>query len=240
MRKDEPDYRVGCGRCEACTSQKSQEWAIRMAHESQYHERNSFLTLTYENAPEKINKHDLQIFLKRLRRRSETPLRYFITGEYGEITRRPHYHAIIFGEDFLGGSYGYNDQLYCNPVLDKCWEKGIVTSGEFTLGAAMYVAGYVGKKIGDKDTFSIMSRNPPLGMDWVREHSDNLRRLESVVLNGQEFPIPSTYLRWLDGIDDFGHIKENRRQNAITYNDRQLDNKRINKLATNNLKREKI
>ena len=40
---------------------------------------------------------DVQKFLKRLRKAYKSKLRYFIAGEYGEQTARPHYHMILYG-----------------------------------------------------------------------------------------------------------------------------------------------
>jgi len=213
MRKDVPDYYIPCGKCDGCTISRSQAWAIRIFHESQMHERNCFLTLTYKDAPEKINRADPQKFIKRLRR-SNQKIRYFLTGEYGEQTRRPHYHAIVFGEDYLGGAYDIDTNLYGNVFIDERWGHGSVSIGALTVASAMYVAGYCNKKIGDSDTFAIMSRNPPIGTTWVRQHADNLRRNEQVVINGQSMPIPKTYLNWLEGVEDYGHIKLNRAEKA--------------------------
>lgn len=235
-----PDVYIGCGKCEGCTAQKAFEWAIRMAHESQNHRRNCFLTLTYAEAPEKINRHDPQKFIKRLRHHSANPIRYFLTGEYGENTRRPHYHAILFGEDFRGGAYDINGQLYGNKILDAIWKNGNCVIAEFNMQTALYVAGYVNKKIGDKDTFSIMSRNPPLGKEWVRKHADNLRRLEKCVINGQEMPIPQTYLKWLEGVTEYDHIKLNRKANAKTLTDAQLRSKGLNLTSNSKLRSNKI
>lgn len=231
-----PDVFIGCGKCEGCTAQKALEWSIRMYHESQCHRRNTFLTLTYAQAPETINREDPQKFIKRLRHHWPTPIRYFLTGEYGEQTKRPHYHAILFGEDFLGGAYDIDGQLYGNKILDRIWKNGTVTASEFTLATAMYVSGYVNKKIGDPDTFSIMSRNPPIGKPWVRQHADNLRRLEKCIINGQEMPIPSTYLKWLEGVEDYDHIKLNRKANAKTLTDAQLRAKGLNLKSKANLR----
>ena len=225
MRKDTPDYWIGCGKCNGCTAQKSLAWATRIYHESKMHERNCFVTLTYENAPEKINRKDPQIFIKRLRRRSETPIRYFLTGEYGEKTRRPHYHAIIFGEDFLGGAYDIDHKLYSNPVIDQAWGHGLVSIGNLTLASAMYTAGYTTKKVNDPDTFSIMSRSPPLGRTWVQQHHDNLRRLEHVVIEGQEIPIPDVYLKWLEGVEEYEHIKANKQAKTERKPDSALDSR---------------
>ena len=40
---------------------------------------------------------DVQKFLKRLRKAYRGKLRYFVAGEYGEKTARPHYHMILYG-----------------------------------------------------------------------------------------------------------------------------------------------
>lgn len=238
-RRDAPDYMIGCGKCDGCAAQRSLEWAIRMAHEAQMHERNCFVTLTYADpCPEKINREDPVRFIKRLRKR--IPIRYFLTGEYGEKTRRPHYHAILFGADFLGGAYDINDQLYGNKILDSIWTHGHTSIGEFSLGSAMYVAGYVNKKLGDPDTFSIMSRFPPLGRTWLRANHDNIRRNEKVVLNGQEFPVPSVYLKWLEGVEDFEHVKENREKNVVKLWERQIVAKEKNLKAKQKLKDETV
>jgi len=240
MRKDTPDYYIGCGKCAGCAAQKSLEWSIRMAHEAQMNERNCFVTLTYADAPEHINRTDPQNFIKRLRHHSSKPIRYFLTGEYGEKTRRPHYHAILFGEDFLGGAYDIDGKLYGNKILDGIWKHGSVAASEFTLGTAMYVAGYVNKKLNDTDTFSIMSKRPPLGMSWVKEHHDNLRRNEVVVINGQEFPIPGVYKNWLEGVELYDHIKANAKEKIKTYTDKQLRSKSLYLQSKHRLKSEKI
>lgn len=223
FRNKTPDFYIPCGKCVGCAAQRSLEWAIRIAHETTQHERNCFVTLTYADPPpEKINRHDPQTFIKRLRHHSSRPIRYFLTGEYGETTRRPHYHAILFGEDFLGGAYDIDHQLYGNKILDRIWRNGNVAIAPATVATAMYVAGYVNKKIDDPDTFSIMSRKPPIGKDWLRHYADNIRRNERIVINGQEMPVPSTYLKWLKGVEEYEHIAENRRNKAKPLTDQQL------------------
>lgn len=193
-----PDLYIPCGKCLECTKVKSRDWGIRILHESQYHDRNCFLTLTYENAPEHISKPDIQHFLARLRHETG-PIRYYITGEYGPKTNRPHYHAILFGEDFLGGARILNDNNdYTNRLLESTWTHGFVQAAMLTPERAMYCAGYVTKKLDDKNTFTLMSRNPPLGYQWAVDHQDNVAQRESVVINGKELPIPAQYFKWLD------------------------------------------
>lgn len=89
---------VPCGKCIGCKSDKAMMWSIRCYHEASLHERNAFVTLTYEDAPPALVKEDLQKFFKRARHSFD--FRYFACGEYGEATHRPHYHALIFGQDF--------------------------------------------------------------------------------------------------------------------------------------------
>lgn len=200
----DPDYQIPCGKCEGCIAQKRMDWATRMYHESLSYDRNSFLTLTYEEAPPELSKHHFQKFIKRLRKASEWNLRYFGCGEYGEHTRRPHYHAIIFGEDFRGAAYAINDQLWSNAYLQKIWSEdkdhtgGLVSVGDFSIASASYVAGYVNKKLDDPDTFNLMSRRPPIGYFYAMAHQEELRNAEHCIINGQKRPIPAVYFKWYD------------------------------------------
>lgn len=190
---------VPCGKCDGCQSDKSREWAIRMYHEAQMNERNSFLTLTYADAPEAISRRDCQLFLKRLRK--ECDVRYFITGEYGERTRRPHYHAVIFGQDFkTPDAIQVDSELYSCPRLNEIWRHGSVMCADFSMSTACYVAGYVQKKVGDQDTFSLMSKCPPIGASWFDRYHFDLARTGSCVIEGREYPIPHVYFDWSEAM----------------------------------------
>ena len=129
-------------------------------HEASLHEDNSFITLTYspENLPydQSIHKNELQKFFKRLRKNTNSKLRYFACGEYGEKNNRPHYHAIIFGYNFPDKyihTKSNNHVLYRSPTLEKAWKNGHSLIGEVTFESAAYVARYVMKKRkGDDET----------------------------------------------------------------------------------------
>lgn len=90
---------LNCGQCRDCRLRRTREWAIRCTHEAQMHDRSSFVTLTFAEDPGTVCKKDLQLWLKRLRKKMGK-LRYYACGEYGEKFGRPHYHAILFGVDF--------------------------------------------------------------------------------------------------------------------------------------------
>ena len=96
---------VACGRCIGCRKEYARQWAMRCLHEASLFDENSFVTLTYDDkhlpAGGTLVKRDVQLFLKRLRRKfSDRTIRYFFSGEYGGDTLRPHYHGCLFGFAF--------------------------------------------------------------------------------------------------------------------------------------------
>lgn len=198
---------VPCGKCIGCRADQSLMWSIRAYHESTLHIKNAFVTLTYsdENLPAdgKLVKSDLQNFFKRLRKTGRK-VRYIACGEYGERTRRPHYHAIFFGQDFLHDKIQINEELYASQTLNSIWKLGHVTLAPVTMSSICYVCGYVHKKLGDPDTFSLASRRPGIGHDWLRAFRSDLARTNSVSIEGREYPVPPRYLNWepeyLDGV----------------------------------------
>lgn len=158
-RYREPDMFVQCNRCEGCRTNQRRDWGVRIFHETQMHKRNAFITLTYdqEHLPDdnKITKDHFREFIHRLHHSSQRKLRYFGCGEYGDKNGRPHYHAIIFGEDFRDGSFDIDDRMYGNAILDRIWGYGQTSIADPEAGACMYTAGYVTKKTGCDDTFAL-------------------------------------------------------------------------------------
>lgn len=114
------------------------------------HERNCFVTLTLRDAPESLDHSLWQRFAKRARRKLGR-FRFYMAGEYGELTGRPHFHALLFGVDFhdkeyLGKSPG-GSKLYTSDTLSELWGLGHTSVGDVTFESAAYVARYVMKKI---------------------------------------------------------------------------------------------
>ena len=146
---------VACGQCMGCRIDKSQEWAARIVHESQMHHDNCFVTLTYDDDhlpyDGGLNKTHFQKFMKRLRKKfPENKIRYFHCGEYGEKLGRPHYHACLFGIDFLDREeYSAKNDVttYTSEQLAKVWGMGFCTVGELNYDSAAYTARYIMKKI---------------------------------------------------------------------------------------------
>ncbi len=143
---------VPCGQCTGCRVERSRQWAVRCMHEASLHVDNCFVTLTYsdDNLPEygSLVKSDFQKFVKRMRKRYA--FRYFHCGEYGEVTKRPHYHALLFGFDFPDKvpwrkSKGYD--IWRSPILEELWSHGNCEIGSATFESAAYVARYCVKTL---------------------------------------------------------------------------------------------
>lgn len=229
----DPDYEIPCGKCIGCRTDQARDWGVRMYHESLLHDQNSMVTLTYddEHLPSdgKISVHHCQTFLKRMRSRGYK-LRYVLAGEYGERTRRPHYHAAIFGMDFLGGARTINEKMYTNPILEEAWGHGMVSVIPLTVGSCMYIAGYVNKKIGDSDTFALQSRRPPIGKEWLMKNRHKVGNRQTFNINGQESPIPRKYFDWIDELDYMAGHKRPRKMDIPTARNREINHSARQKL----------
>ena len=183
-----------CGQCVGCRLEKSRQWAIRCMHESQMHENNMFITLTYDDKSlppgNTLFKPDFQKFNKRLRehawRQYGVRYRFYMCGEYGELLHRPHYHACIFGLDVPDRKFfSYRDgvHLYTSEWLDKIWGKGFTTVGDVTFESAAYCARYIMKKVtGAKaeehygirtPEYTDMSRNGGIGKKFFEKHQQD-------------------------------------------------------------------
>nr|QJB19027.1 MAG: replication initiator protein [Microvirus sp.] len=177
-----------CGQCIGCRLQRSQHWAIRCMHELQFHQKACFITLTYnkENLPAdgSLNTRDFQLFMKRLRKKFGSGIRFFHCGEYGDKLGRPHHHAIIFGFDFDDKEFfkrtGSLSAIYRSPSLEKLWPFGFSSIGAVTYESVAYVARYVMKKVNGKNSaehygakkpeYITMSRNPGIAYQWFQQY----------------------------------------------------------------------
>lgn len=218
-----------CGQCMECRLAYSREWAIRITHEAQMHDRNCFLTLTYDDdhLPEhgQLVKRDLQLFFKRLRK-SLGPFRYVAAGEYGEVRRRPHFHAAIFGMDFSHDRIEYGegirgDKIYVSASLASIWQQSTFpfghTIGSLTFESAAYIARYITKRVSgigaspmplwsDLDTGELVFPNPEflvcskgIGKAWFSEYfmSDVFPHARVITAQGTPAPVPRYYKQTL-------------------------------------------
>lgn len=209
-----------CGKCVGCVQDRAESWSVRCTHEASRHERNSFLTLTYANpCPPVLLKGDLQRFFKRLRKQVGK-LRYFAVGEYGERTHRPHFHALIFGHDFLGGAE-HIGKYYVNGLISAIWGHGHVTIAPCEPDSIFYVCGYSLKNLGDPDCFHICSRRPYIGARWLNEFHGEVVQNGFVTINGIKHAVPDGYLRRGEVELDIELLKE-KRQEAMRTQDPEI------------------
>lgn len=209
-----------CGQCVGCRLERSRQWAVRCLHEQKLWRNNCFVTLTYDNKNlppgGTLIKRDLALFMKRLRKVKPVPLRFYACGEYGELNKRPHYHAILFNCDFpdklLYSKNGRGDCLYNSAELATIWTEGNHLIGDVTFESAAYVARYCLKKItgaaaadhysvidGDGvvyeriPEFTVMSRRPGVGSGYYDRYGSEVRDHDSLVVNGHEVLPPRFY-----------------------------------------------
>ena len=180
-----------CGNCMPCKINRKRLWTHRIILESLTHENNSFVTLTYddENLPENgsLKPDDYQKFIKRLRRKLPQRIRFYLVGEYGDRTWRPHYHFALFGAscpnaDIFGHSVKGCECHLCTSIR-TAWGKGNIDTGTLNKDSAQYISGYVTKKMTKPDDprlqgrhpeFARMSNRPGIGADAMLVVADAL------------------------------------------------------------------
>ena len=191
----------------------------------------SMITLTYEDKwmpigienPDPIDEQasrpslrarHISGFMKALRKQIDAecirngekapPIRYYIAGEYGESTARPHYHGIIFGWSFpdreplsVRGNSGKT--LYRSPLLARAWRVGYHSIGaDMAPEAIGYVTKYItkgpsrqalylqqtedGHVIRDQEPMrALMSRRPGLGKTYFEAYWEDMYPSDEVV-----------------------------------------------------------
>lgn len=172
---------VPCGQCMPCRINNQRKKAARIMFENIHHYMEyripgMFVTLTYndKHVPKTIEGVQTlrrKAFLKWInnaQRSTEYGVRYFAVGEYGDISRRPHYHMALF----------------CRSIEDvtrfvKPWAKtyGFVQVTPINPQRAGYLASYTTKKCtriddlrledGQEPEFSTSSKRPGLGHDFA-------------------------------------------------------------------------
>lgn len=208
---------IPCQHCWACHLRKSSEWATRIMVECLNSEHNYFITFTYSDEhipifseteyngktftndgtwlgtlyPEDIDKF-MNSFRKYFERKGHTKIKYVYAGEYGETTKRPHYHMILMNCPLdISKFYDFHiDQRgkmhWKSPEIEKYWDKGMIDIGEVEFASAAYVARYCMKKIinssdkteywanGMQPEYFRMSKRPGIGTNYYNENWETI------------------------------------------------------------------
>ncbi|QXP08404.1 MAG: replication initiator protein [Arizlama microvirus] len=239
-----------CGQCTGCRLERSRQWAIRMMNEADCHSDNSFITLTFNDeflmkreTPMSLDKRDFQLFMKRLRKCVNKPIRYFMCGEYGDLFKRPHYHAILFGLDFPDKQlHKIKDGMryYTSSLLADVWPFGFNVITDVTFDSCAYVARYIMKKHLGKDAwlqyfdyideetgelvghripeYTTMSRRSGIGKAWLDKYLQDVFPRDKIFLRGRGWmKPPKAYDSYYEIInpDDYSRIKQSRIESAL-------------------------
>lgn len=174
-------------------------WSFRLMQEERHALSSYFITLTYDTKFVPISKkgymtldkRDVQLFMKRLRKDNKNQLKYYICGEYGSKTDRPHYHMILFNADIT--------------TIQDNWAKGQIHYGGVNEASVGYTLKYMmkEKKIPKHQNddrlreFSLMSKG--LGKKYLTKemlewhNADHVNRLYCNLKDGKKISMPRYY-----------------------------------------------
>lgn len=216
---------VPCGSCLGCRTDQARGWAVRLVHEGDVAGPAWFATLTY--APEKcpdngtLVPRDVTLFLKRLRLSESGRVSYYLSGEYGDATQRPHYHMVLFGAALLDREFLTHRSgaaVYRSAGMEEHWGAGLCEFTGLNYAAARYVASYVRKKVRQRDNpnhytrvdpatgelvdiareFGRMSRRPAIGRRWIERFWKDVYPRDFVVMEGRPLKPPRYYDKWME------------------------------------------
>lgn len=254
-----------CGHCVECRLKYSRQWADRLMIEAQDYpdDQKWFVTLTYDDlhlpvvdsvdkdgvirtVPTLVKKH-IQGFIKRLRSNYEydcqkigivpNHIKYFLCGEYGSSSARPHYHLIVFGlplgiDDlvpFKQTAAGF--WLWNSKTIEKAWSYkvgknwipyGYSVVSNVSWDTCAYVARYIlKKKYGEEkqvyDDFSLqpefvlMSKKPAIGREFFERNKDRIYEFDEFYIStpeGGRSVRPSRYYDNLYDIENPERLEE--------------------------------
>lgn len=158
-----------------------------------------FLTLTYDsksipltrNGFMTLDKRGAQLFMKRLRKAhpKDSNIKYYLVGEYGGKTKRPHFHVILFNADI--------------KLVTQAWPLGQIHFGNVCGASVGYTLKYMCKegsripmhKNDDRcPEFGLMSKG--LGLSYITpemvrwHHADKHNRMYCNIPGGKKITMP--------------------------------------------------
>ena len=218
-----------------------------MTNEAQMHSVSCMVTLTYDDdhlPPHgQLFKEHLQLFFKRLRK-AGARFKYVASGEYGDRSRRPHFHIAFFGMDFSGDRkrYGGSREMptFRSAELATVWPFGSHLINNLSFEACAYIARYIMKKLKGPNVspvplffdpvsgelilpnpeFLLMSKG--IGRSWFNEYfmSDVFPTASVLTAQGTHAPVPRFYKMLLKEFGEdmplrMSYIQQTRMQSAL-------------------------
>lgn len=175
-----------------------------------YHEFQKLLDQQFPDTPQKQQRILWSQLSKELRKDlyDKIQIGVFVTGEYGDRGKRPHWHAIIFNwrpDDLHYKSDNHRgDKVYNSATLERLWPHGFCEIGSVTFESAGYVARYASKKLvhgrdGTHNYTPISRRSckKAIGKKWIETYwEDIFKQGELILPNGAKSGIPRYYEKW--------------------------------------------
>lgn len=226
------EYTVPCGKCFTCIKKRSQDWAAKLICENEYHKKKCFVTLTFDNKIllkgnkyganpsfifhiENSNEY-FKKFMKRLRKHyKDRMITYFRVSEYGDLTKRPHIHLIIWGTNFEENRDEYKKSKsgyiqYTSKILQELWDCGLCTIQDININNTLYISQYVNKKFkNDNDRYKAkisFSNRSKMSCKWARRNYEEIAK-GFLTFENKKFSIPKSYLKNLKESEKT-HLKE--------------------------------
>lgn len=143
----------------------------------------------------------------------QTP--FFATGEYGDLTKRMHWHILTFNFQPDDPTQPHTNELgdvtYSSQQLNELWPHGTRNNfGTVTFKSAGYVARYAAKKLvhgKDQDhefqPIHKRSSHHAIGKKWLQKYykTDCFNQGFIVLEGGIKTTIPRYYVKWLKDHD---------------------------------------
>lgn len=224
---------IPCGKCIGCRLDYSRAWADRCVLESLDKDPDTcwFLTLTYDDNHIVTDKRslltdkgtltlypkDVQDFIKRLREHwsriyNVDNIRFYLAGEYGSTSGRPHYHMIVYNLPIFDLKFYRSnldgDSLFNSDEIEDIWNNGFVVIGRLEWKTAAYTARYVTKKFKGKTKaetdefykscslvpeFTRCSRRPGIAREFYEKHSAEIYKNDEIILHSGRVTKPPKY-----------------------------------------------
>lgn len=191
---------VPCRKCWRCRKSRVDDYVGRCLAEAATSERVCTVTLTYaprdDLADKVLHPRHFQLFMKLLRRAGHK-VRYLVTGEYGDMRGRAHFHAILFFEHLAPRPKGaqrpdYNrghlaDPSTSGPFCSEIPQERICHIREWPHGhinadwscderSIRYVCKYLLSDDKNNAWFSL-SKKPALGAAWFAQKAEQAKAL---------------------------------------------------------------
>lgn len=197
--------KVPCGSCITCQRSARTFFCHRIQHDvailAKQGVGSSFISFTFRDdflGDRSVHKRDLQLMHKRFRK-SGASFKYLSIGDYGDNTKRKHYHGLYIGLDTSVARY----------LCDKHWPYGFCDVAPIVSANISYVVRYMQGQTpayikqytdeGFEPPFTLYSNG--LGSTLFDSQSDNIKTQGKYFYQGKWYSLPPYWLA------KFGKIK---------------------------------